>query len=320
MSQRFAVRTGNRDQGRRKRGAEIIVAAYREDEDTVEVLDPVRKVFRVRRRREGNHGKACPEVDDMDLSAPSSYCIVDLWTESCTCPSTLIPCKHLVAVRMLLKSNMIEGIDPLFDEETYGGVDGNDTVDADNEVTNEEAQVPEGAEGFTQSDVDTQSEMDDTEFEPSVLLAKEKAIVEQEKLKLLEKVQFAMERCDDRGGYGRIASALRAAQNLMDVCLGINAGAQPEAHNMGQHRSIDLQQAHVKATRLGARAPKARPERARVHRAAGYRGNKRSVLGRAFSQLEKIPCAECTYHVVIPSGEESNRCPNCNTLVDRSSA
>lgn len=57
MSQRFAVRTGNRDQGRRKRGAEIIVAAYREDEDTVEVLDPVRKVFRVRRRREGNHGK-----------------------------------------------------------------------------------------------------------------------------------------------------------------------------------------------------------------------------------------------------------------------
>lgn len=87
---------------------------------------------------------------------------------------------------------------------------------------------------------------------------------------------------------------------------------------MGRHRNIDVQQAHVRATRLGAHAPKARPDRNKAHRPAGFRGNKRPILGRAFSQLEKIPCEECTYQVVISAGEEASRCPNCNTVVHRS--
>lgn len=325
MSERFSVRSGNRDQAKRKRAADIIVAAYGDDKSVIEVIDPVRKVFRVRRKRAGNTEEASAEFDDMDISAPSSYCIVDLWTESCSCPSTLIPCKHVVAIRILLRLNMIEGIETVCDEDADTGMnddDGNvdDHVDAGNDTTNNVAQAGQHTECFTQPDGDAEPEVDDTEFMPSMMLAREKAIVEQEKVKLLEKVEFAMERCNDVGGYGRVASAIRAAQNLIDVCLGINAAAHPEPHDMGRHRNIDVQQAHVKATRLGARVPKARPDRSKVHRAAGYRGNKRPILGRAFSQLEKVSCGECTYQVVISAKEESSTCPNCNIVVHRSTA
>lgn len=295
-SGKYSSRSSSKEQAERRRKAEQIVARFKEDSSLIEVLDPLRKVFRIRR-------DSVSVVAGQPTSRGSF--VVDVWAETCTC-SLLLPCKHMVALRMLIKQKLLRDIvyDKVLDED--GLVEDEDGMAA-NEGVCGQTQDPNEAKEDDLGAVDDTKECIER--------------VEEEKGIFLDKLGVVLEEYGHNAEVlNNVAHVLKTATNMLDRCFH-PGGSRPRAFYM-RPGSIDEQQAHVQARRHRSKgnervskAPNKVPMKGTSLRQAGYRGNKRVNLPK--SNVPKKVVCECKVWTIIPTGQDSVHCQNCSVVIQR---
>lgn len=325
------MRTSNKEHARRRRAAAAIVAMYMTDPSSIEVVDQVRPVLRVR----SQSGK---KTKGLGWEAPVCY-MVDLWTDICDCQSKK-PCKHLLASRMLIKDRMVPDVE-------YEKVAGLGHEEVQGEDVNEEGGGMDCEEGVLDSDNNEEAN------EGLEVLEKERDVLQNTVADLEKKVKTFCEVCLDVGAIVKATRGLKTAVHLLDDLLQ-PMQSTPRAHHMDRGK-IDRQQAHVKATRMGhgkasssahdldsdaeldprdggaelgpefvTQASTGIDPTQKVHqgpkkvhmpsvalRQGGFRGVKRVKFpSRSAARVVKVRCS-CSHLTFIPTGSVSWRCANC---------